>query len=1144
LASVLLGVMVLVAWHWQFVSLLQVIPGTPPIRYNVGLAFAFSGLALMLLQSQRWRLALVPASFVLALGGLTLVQYVAGVDLGIDELFMTDYLTKQLDGLADIGLSPEIRGIRQFFVTVEAPLPGRSSPNTALAFTLVGVALVSLGLSPPFKKTRLTVALPLAGIVAGGVLGVGAIALLGYLAPLSSAYTWRYLTGISILGSLGLVMLGTGLLTYALGNPERWSLTWWVPLSLGFGVVMASVFLWQVLLNWHLHSDIPLPGLVNSLEGLMKPLARLVLFEGLGLALLFMAVLYVAQGLQEQTIRLKQLNQVLEHTRGMLDATLHSTADSILVVDISGRVVYYNRRLTHLWGLPATQVQIGGPVQHLWDWLVPQLKDPEVFGFVIQHTLTAWDQRSFDVLSLKDGRVLECHGLPYEISRRMVGKVLNFREVTERYRAEAALRDSETLYRSLLATMAEGVLLQDASGAVLTCNRSAEDILGLSLDQMQGRTAIDPRWRCLREDGSRLPMEQHPARVSLPMGQPCRNAVVGIEKPNGNLTWILVNTQPLVEGNGDSPYAVVVSFTDITERRDLESALFQEKELAQVTLQSIGDGVITTDVAGHITYVNPMAEALIGWSQAEAMGQLLKDLFTLIEEDTRVPVPNPVDLALAENRPVNLHLDRVLINRSGREIAINDSAAPIRDRQGQTVGAVLVFKDVTQERQLSRQVSWQAKHDSLTGLINRREFEQRLGEAFQSVRALQEHHVLFYLDLDQFKIVNDTCGHHVGDELLRQVATLLQSRIRKTDTLARLGGDEFGVLLHHCHFEEALWVANTLRESLQTFRFVWQGSTFTVGVSIGLVAIDGQIDGLEQLLIAADSACYAAKSSGRNRVHVYHPDDATLLIQQRDMRWFTRLTEALEANRFCLFAQPIVATATGSGPPTHYEVLLRLRDERGALVPPGMFLPAAEVYGLMVSIDRWVITTLFQHWHEIQSVASPCLYAINLSGSSINDDQMIDFLRHSLEHYGVPAHQVCFEITETMAITNLMKANQFVQQLHAMGCRFALDDFGSGMSSFTYLKHLPVDYLKIDGGFVKDMLTNPVDEAMVEAINRIGQVMGIETIAEYVENSAILNRLAAMGVDFAQGYGIAKPTPLIPLPSPSPSPSPSLPADR
>jgi diguanylate cyclase (GGDEF)-like protein/PAS domain S-box-containing protein len=682
-----------------------------------------------------------------------------------------------------------------------------------------------------------------------------------------------------------------------------------------------------------------------------------------------------------------------------------------------------------------------------------------------------------------------------------------------------------------LAALAEGVVLHDADGVIQTCNSRAADILGLSLEQMQGRTSIDPRWRCLREDGSLFPGDQHPAMVSLRTGEPCLNVVMGVQKPDGDLTWIIVNAQPLNQSDGQPPSAVVVSFTDISDRQHLEAVLFHEKELAQVTLHSIGDGVITTDVAGHIEYLNPTAEALTGWSQAEAKGLLLRDIFTLLHEDTRAPVSNPVDLALAENCTVYLQPDTVLIDRNGRELAIDDSAAPIHNRQGQTVGAVLVFKDVTQAWQLSRHVSWQAKHDSLTGLINRREFEQRLGEAHQSVQARQEHHVLCYLDLDQFKIVNDTCGHHVGDELLRQVANLFQSRIRKTDILARLGGDEFGVLLHHCHLEEALWVANTLREALQTFRFVWQGSTFTVGVSIGLVAIDGQIDGLEQLLIAADSACYAAKRGGRNRVHTYHADDATLMLQQREMRWATRLTEALEANRFCLFAQPIVATAAGAGPATHYEVLLRLRDETGALVPPAMFLPAAEVYGLMVSIDRWVITTLFQHWHQVQSVVSPRLYAINLSGASINDDQMIDFLRHSLDRYGVPANQVCFEITETMAITNLAKANQFVQQLHAMGCRFALDDFGSGMSSFSYLKHLPVDYLKIDGSFVKDMLTNPVDEAMVEAINRIGQVMGIQTIAEYVENSAILDRLAAMGVDFAQGYGIAKPMPLIPIPS-------------
>lgn len=574
----------------------------------------------------------------------------------------------------------------------------------------------------------------------------------------------------------------------------------------------------------------------------------------------------------------------------------------------------------------------------------------------------------------------------------------------------------------------------------------------------------------------------------------------------------------------------VLSYRDITERRQMEDDLFQEKELAQVTLRSIGDAVITTDVAGCITSINPVAEAMTGWSQAEAQGRPLAKVFQILHEETRQPVANPVAIALQDNRIVELARETVLIPRDGREIGIEDSAAPIRDRNGHTIGAVMVFHDVTQTRHLTQQVSWQARHDALTGLANRREFEQRLEQALQSARDEGQPHALCYLDLDQFKIVNDTCGHMAGDELLRQVTGLFQAQIRKSDLLARLGGDEFGILLHQCDLNQAEQVANTLREAVYRLRFSWQTKTFTVGVSIGLVAITQTSESLTELLIAADAACYAAKNQGRNRVHIFRVDDQVLLRQQGEMRWVSQITQALEANQFCLFGQPMVAVAHDSDV-DHCEVLLRLRDAAGALVLPQAFIPAAERYGLMHHIDRWVVSTLFQHWADLQPQGAgrqnPCIYAINLSGASIDDDQFIAFLHQQLAQYSVDAHLVCFELTETVAIANLTKASEFIHRLKALGCRFALDDFGTGMSSFAYLKTLPVDYLKIDGVFIRNIATDAVDYAIVEALSRTGQVMGLKTIAECVENEAIVAKLRTLGVDYAQGYGIARSRPLI-----------------
>ncbi len=575
---------------------------------------------------------------------------------------------------------------------------------------------------------------------------------------------------------------------------------------------------------------------------------------------------------------------------------------------------------------------------------------------------------------------------------------------------------------------------------------------------------------------------------------------------------------------------------EISERQLAQEALFREKELAQVTLQSIGDAVITTNAKGLIEYLNPVGEALTGIGKQEALGKPLPEVVKLVNETTRELVESPVENALREGQILALTKPTLLITGSGREVAVDNSAAPIRASDGQIIGAVLVFRDVTQARHLEHQLSWQASHDDLTGLVNRHEFENRLEQTVIVARTLSQQHALCYLDLDQFKVVNDTCGHIAGDELLCQVTNLFQSQVRASDTLARLGGDEFGLLLNHCPLESAVQVANKLREQLQQFRYLWHDKTFSVGVSIGVVAIDANTESVTSVLSAADAACYAAKNKGRNRVHVYQADDQELAIQQGQMQWIARLTQALEENRFRLYYQPIVPSPRTSSQEVHYEILLRLVDETGNLVMPGTFIPAAERYNLMQAIDRWVIGTLFaslgEHYREsahpssLPGEVAHCFYAINLSGASLNDEQLIDFIRSGLALHQLPPQMICFEITETVAIANLAQAAQFMRSLKQIGCRFALDDFGSGMSSFAYLKNLPVDYLKIDGGFVKQIVDEPIDLAMVEAINHIGHVMGIQTIAEFVENETILEKVTAIGVDYAQGYSIAKPRPL------------------
>ena len=567
---------------------------------------------------------------------------------------------------------------------------------------------------------------------------------------------------------------------------------------------------------------------------------------------------------------------------------------------------------------------------------------------------------------------------------------------------------------------------------------------------------------------------------------------------------------------------------EIEDRTRIEQALFEEKELAQVTLESIGDGVITTDARGNVGHLNPVAEQLTGWRTGEVKGRPIAEVFKIVCEIARKPLDNPVERVLQGHRPVGVSDRTVLIARDGSEYPIDDSAAPIRARDGRTIGAVLVFRDVTRSRQLAHQLSWQAAHDELTGLLNRRAFEQKLAGAIASVREKNQHHVLCYLDLDQFKIVNDTCGHIAGDELLRQVTMLLQKRVRTTDTLARLGGDEFGLLLARCSLLEAEKLAEILRKLIHEFRFVWQGNAFALGTSIGLVAIDENTRDLTHILSAADAACYAAKARGRNCFHVYRSNDRELARQRGERQWIVRINQALEENRFCLYAQQIAPVVPNAGE-NHYEVLLRLLDKKDRLVPPMAFIPAAERYDLMPEIDRWVIATFFSGYQlflQTHPNCAPTAYTINLSGASVSNRDFLDFLKEQFAQYPISPHSICFEITETAAIANLSQAIQLIDELKQLGCRFALDDFGSGMSSLTYLKNLPVDYLKIDGSFVKNITQSRIDAAMVESFNRIAHEMGIQTIAEFVENQAILNKLRAIGLDYAQGNGIAKPRPL------------------
>jgi diguanylate cyclase (GGDEF)-like protein/PAS domain S-box-containing protein len=641
-----------------------------------------------------------------------------------------------------------------------------------------------------------------------------------------------------------------------------------------------------------------------------------------------------------------------------------------------------------------------------------------------------------------------------------------------------------------------------------------------------GDTADVPEWRLLVHPDD-MAHVQAQLREHLEGRTDLFESVHRMQHANGEWRWIQSRVKGRVDENGRLKRLVGVE-TDITERKLYEEALFREKESAQITLQSIGDGVVTTDADSRVQYLNPVASELTGWKLDDAVGRAIDEIFRGFHEETCEPIENPVAIAMRRNRPIKSVRPALLIRRDGNELYIESTAAPIRDPVGNVTGGVLVFHDVSESRELNRRLSYAASHDILTELVNRREFEGRLERALKSAKARETSYAVLYLDLDQFKIVNDACGHNAGDALLKQIGALLKSKIRWRDTLARLGGDEFGVLLESCTMDEALRTAENLREIISEFRFTWDERTFRLGVSVGVVPITPQTDDVASLLSAADSACAAAKDAGRNRVYNYQENDIDLMKRRKEMQWAARISNALDENRFELFRQTIQPLQNMSDQGAHYELLIRMRDEQGALIAPGLFIAAAERYGLMTSIDRWVIAQAFR-WlvSEADERERLSLCSINLSGQSLADEKFLPFVVDQFQKSGLSGACICFEITETAAIASYSQANRFIHALKEIGCRFALDDFGTGLSSFGYLKHFPVDYLKIDGSFVKEILHDPIDREMVRSINEIGHLTGKQTIAEFAENAEIITMLRGMGIDFAQGYGVSEPKRLL-----------------
>ena len=707
--------------------------------------------------------------------------------------------------------------------------------------------------------------------------------------------------------------------------------------------------------------------------------------------------------------------------------------------------------------------------------------------------------------------------------------------------------DDARLFQLTFDRAPVGIAHVSIAGRWLRVNARLCEILGFSREELLARNFQDMTHPDDRD------VEPERLRALLLRDADAFDVEKRCLRSDGGTTWIRCNVS-LVWTHDRQPGFFIFVIKDIQRRKEAEEAamrmaqreiearaaqekaradqlartahdLFEQKEAIRTTLASIGDAVITTDVEGRVTFLNATAERLTGWADQEAMGQPTGIIFHIVNDQSGEPGDDPVRRALAEGRIVGLANHNVLVHRDGHRYAIEDSCAPVRDRHGQIIGCVLVFRDVTKARAQAHAIYHQATHDALTGLTNRREFERRLERVLAGTQAVSS--VLLYLDLDQFKLVNDTCGHVAGDALLRQLATLLQSKVRHRDTFARLGGDEFAALLEHCDVDQGLRVAHALRDTLNAYRFRWGDQVFAVGASIGLVPLVGSDWTLSMALTAADSACYTAKERGRNRVHVYEVGDAEVARRRGEMGWISQIQSALSDDRLRLFFQPISPLHTDEKRLLHGEVLLRLIDDKGQLVLPKAFVPAVERYQQVNRLDRWVLQRLFEQLRRspIAFKEHDCLISVNLSGQSLGNEEFHAFVLDELARAPIYPSSLCFEITETAAIGNLASALRFMDSLRQYGCRFALDDFGSGLSSFGYLKTLRVGFLKIDGSFVRDLLEDPLDLAMVQSVQRVAEVMGIETIGEWAESPAIVDKLRTIGVDHAQGFAVGHPRP-------------------
>ncbi len=686
------------------------------------------------------------------------------------------------------------------------------------------------------------------------------------------------------------------------------------------------------------------------------------------------------------------------------------------------------------------------------------------------------------------------------------------RDLSTEEQQARALKESEQRFRSFAENSSAEIFIKDTEGRYLLVNRYMANLLNVSEEEMIGKTAAE-----LYTPEIAARVNAHDREVLETQQTIVREAVE--QWPDRQRTFLSVRF-PMFDALGRIIGLGGLN-QEISELAEARRALQESERRFKDFAETAADYFWETDAEGRFIYLSERFQQVRGMKPEEVLGKTRREAFGEALEDAAGGEYAP---SVCQHKPFTAKLSRR--RPDGTMVQLESTGKPVFDQDGSFYGYRGTTRDITDAHVLSEELTYQATHDALTGLLNRRAFEERLGQVLERARSDGSEHVMCYLDLDQFKVINDTCGHDAGDELLRQLCVQLKAKVRKRDTLARLGGDEFGILMEHCELDQADRVADALRQTITDFRFAWTGRQFRIGASIGMAAVNSSSESAAAVMSAADAACYVAKDQGRNRVHVSREDDAELSRRYTEMEWVARINAALAEDRFKLLYQPVFPISTDKRIGHHYELLLRMTEE-DATISPGDFFPAADRYNLSSSLDRWVVRTalrwLSDHPDHLKDLS---LCAINLSGHSLTDPNFLNFLSKTLDESKVPASKLCFEVTETVAIANLSAATAFIEGIKSRGARFALDDFGSGLSSFAYLKALPVDFLKIDGVFIRDLENNAVDVSMVKSINEIGHVMGKKTIAEFVENLAILEVLREIGVDYAQGNALGMPAPL------------------